>query len=273
VTIAYLIAWRVVRLLPERVAHAIFRFAADRITRRDGRGVRQLRQNLEAVGPVDGVLMRQAVRSYLRYWCEAFRLPSWPIEDVVARTRLVNEATLRAAFADRGAVLALPHQGNWDWAGAWATATGMPVVSVAERLKPEQMYERFLDFRRSLGMEILPVDGPDTLDRLEGYVAQRKLVCLLSDRDLSRSAVDVTLLGRPARMPRGPAVLALRTGAALIPVTGAYDGREMVLTIHPPVPASTPEQMMQTVADAFTEAIRAAPQDWHMMQRVFGEAA
>lgn len=271
VAAGFIAGWRAVRLLPERTSHAGFRRLADRIHAKNGRSVRQLRENLSVAAgrPADEELTRRAVRSYLRYWCEAFRLPSWPTEDLVRRTSAVGEHHLRDAFAGRGCIAALPHTANWDWAGAWACATGMPVVSVAERLKPERVYDEFIAYRRSIGMEILPLDGTDTLPRLADRLEQGKLVCLLADRDLSRTSVEVELLGRRARVPSGPAVLAKRTGAALVPATFAYDGDGMRMTFGAPVPEDEPQAMMQSVADAFTAGIRSAPQDWHMMQRVF----
>ncbi|HET7735078.1 MAG TPA: phosphatidylinositol mannoside acyltransferase [Nocardioidaceae bacterium] len=264
-------AWRAVRLLPEDASHAVFRRVADRIHRKGGKGVRQLRENLAVAAPDADLdaLTHEAVRSYLRYWCEAFRLPSWPIDDLVARTRTVGEEHLRAAYGGPGAIVALPHTANWDWAGAWACATGMPVVAVAERLRPERIYDEFVAFRRSIGMEIIPVDGTDTMARLAEFVEQGKLICLLSDRDLSRTSVEVELLGRRASVPTGAAVLAARTGAQVIPASFAYVGRDIELTFSPPVPTAEPAVMMQGVADAFTAGIRAHPQDWHMMQRVF----
>jgi KDO2-lipid IV(A) lauroyltransferase len=276
----YLTGWRLVRLLPEPQAQALFRRIGDEIHRRDGRGVRRLRSNLHRVHPgltddALDTLTRDAVRSYLRYWCESFRLPSWPVEDVLRRTRTVDEHRVRDAYAaGRGVVVPLPHMGNWDWAGAWACATGMPLVTVAERLRPERLYDEFVAYRASLGMEILPLTGGDaSMPRLEEWVRAGGLVCLLADRDLSRSGVEVTLCGQRARVPRGPALLARRTGAPLLPVTLHYDGDEMVVTFHEPVPHRDGDDglvaMTQGVADAFTEAFRAHPQDWHMMQRVF----
>ncbi len=220
-------------------------------------------------------LTREAVRSYLRYWCESFRLPAWPVADVVRRTRTVGEHHVRDAHAQgRGVVVPLPHMGNWDWAGTWACATGMPLATVAERLQPERLYDEFVAYRNTLGMEILPLTGGDaTLPRLEEWVRDGGLVCLLADRDLSRTSVEVDLLGERARMPRGPALLARRTGAPLVPVTLHYTGADMTVTFHPPVPHAEGDAglvaMMQGVADAFTSAIREHPQDWHMMQRVF----
>ncbi len=280
--LGYLTGWRAVRWLPERTARRLFRRVADEVYRRDGRSVQRLRANLARVraglsaAELDA-LTQDAVRSYLRYWCESFRLPSWPVDDLVRRTRTVDEHILRQAYAQgRGVVAPLPHMANWDWAGAWACATGMPLMTVAERLRPERLYDAFVDYRRTLGMEILPLTGGDaTMPQLEKWVRAGGLVCLLADRDLSRNGVEVELCGRPARMPRGPALLAQRTGAPLIPVTLHYAGEEMVARLHPPVAHRPGEQgvaaMMHDVADVFSQALHEHPQDWHMMQRVFLE--
>jgi len=279
-TFGYLSGWRLVRLLPERQAQVVFRALADQMYRRGGKSIDRLRANLRVVRPelseaeLDA-LTHEAVRSYLRYWCESFRLPAWPIEDVVRRTRTVGEHHLRDALSrGGGAVVPLPHMANWDWAGAWACAELSPLCTVAERLKPERLYDEFVAYRRTLGMEILPLTGGDaTLPRLEEWVRGGGLVCLLADRDLSRTSVEVQLCGHAARMPRGPAVLARRTGAPLVPATLHYVGDEMTIHFHPPVPHADGDQgivaMMQCVADAFTAGISEHPQDWHMMQRVF----
>ena len=275
----YVSGWRLVRLLPERTALAAFARLADGIHRRDGRSVQRLRANLARVRPgLDEValerLTHDAVRSYLRYWTESFRLPSWPTEDLVRRTRVVNEHAVRDAHAQgRGVVIPLPHMGNWDWAGAWACATGMPLTTVAERLKPERLYDEFVAYRASLGMEILPAGDPLTFGRLVERVRDGRLVPLLADRDLSRSGVEVTLCGEKARMPRGPAELARRTGAPLVPATLHYDGPELVVTFHDPIAHVEGDrgvdEMMQAVADRFSAALRDHAVDWHMMQRVF----
>jgi phosphatidylinositol dimannoside acyltransferase len=277
--LGYLSGWRLVRLLPEPAARAMFARIAAEIYRRDGRSVQRLRGNLARVCPDlddDGLerLTRAGVASYLRYWCESFRLPSWPLDDVVRRTRLVDEHRLRDAYATgNGVVVALPHMANWDWAGAWACATGMPLATVAERLRPERLYDEFVSYRSSLGMEILPAGDPATFGRLVSTVQAGGFVCLLADRDLSRTGVEVRLCDQPTKVPRGPAALALRTGATLIPATLGYVGDDMEITFHPEVPHHAGEDgvaiMMQSVADAFTTGLRAHPEDWHMMQRVF----
>ena len=278
----YTAGWRVVRWMPEPTARSLFTRVADEMHRRDGRSVQRLRANLARACPdllaaeLDA-LTHEGVRSYLRYWRESFRLPSWPIEDLVRRTRTVGEHHIRDAHAQgRGVVAALPHMANWDWAGAWACETGMLVTTVAERLRPERLYDEFVAYRRSLGMEILPLTGGDpTLPQLEKHLADGRLVPLLADRDLSRNGIEVTLCGAAARMPRGPALLARTAGVALVPVTLAYRGEDMEITFHEPVPHQDGDAglvaMMQQVADRFTAAITADPQDWHMMQRVFVE--
>lgn len=278
----YTAGWRVVRWLPERTARRGFDMLADELHRRDPRSVQRLRSNLAHVRPdltateLDE-LTHAALRSYLRYWRESFRLPSWPTDDLVRRTRTVGEHHLRDAFEEgRGVVAALPHMANWDWAGAWACATGMPLTTVAERLRPERLYDEFVEYRRSLGMEILPLTGGDpALPQLEDHLAAGRMVPLLSDRDLSRTSVEVRLCGHRARMPRGPALLARRAGVALVPVTLAYRGEDLEITFHGPVPHAEGDDglvaMMQQVADRFSAGIDADPQDWHMMQRVFAD--
>ena len=279
-TFGYLSGWKVVRLLPERTAQRVFRRIGDEVFRRDGAGVRRLRSNLHRVRPelstdeLD-VLTHAAVRSYLRYWCESFRLPTWPVQDVVRRTRTVDEHHVRDAYAKgRGVVVPLPHMANWDWAGAWACATGMPLWTVAERLEPKRLFDEFVAYRSTLGMRILPLTGADAaLPALEGWVRRGGLVCLLADRDLTRTGVQVDLCGAKARMPRGPALLARRAGAPLVPVTLHYVGDSMTITFHPPVPHAAGKEglseMTQGVADSFTTALREHPEDWHMMQKVF----
>jgi lauroyl/myristoyl acyltransferase len=282
--------WAVVRRLPEDVASSVFELVADVVWRRRGAPVVQLENNLararpEATAAELRALSREGMRSYLRYWCEAFRLPDWDHDRVVGSVRVENEQYLRAPLAaGRGVVAALTHMGNWDHAGAWASLTGAPVVTVAERLRPERLYERFLAYREGLGMEILPLTGGEgrVLDALSDRLrSAARLVPLVADRDLRSSGIPVQLLGEATKMPPGPALLALRTGAALHPVSIWYEPdpdagpRRHRLVIHfheevsPPTEGRTREKvtaMTQQVADTFGTAIRAHPQDWHMLQ-------
>jgi phosphatidylinositol dimannoside acyltransferase len=278
VDLAFALAWTLVRRLPERTVTWLFQRTADRTFRRNGRGVRRLRGNLAAVRPdataadIDE-LTHAGMRSYLRYWQEAFRLPEWTDEQIVSRVRTVNEKVLRDAYAaGQGVICALPHLANYDHAGAWAGLTGMPVSTVAERLQPESLFDRFIAYRKKLGMEVLPLTGGD--DDVTGVLADRLkaggFVCLVADRDLSERGVPVTFFGRASRMPAGPAALSLKTGAPLIPATLHYDGPDLVITFHDVVePDGGAASMTQRCADAFAIGIAEHPQDWHMLQRIF----
>ena len=271
---AYAGGWSLVRALPEDAAAALFRAGADLAWRRGGGGVDRLRANLSRVAPDrdPDALTREGLRSYARYWCEVFRLPVMPVERIVSGMTTVDEHRLRESVAaGRGTVLALPHTGNWDHAGAWCTATGVPFTTVAERLRPESLYDRFVEFRESLGMEVLPLTGgarPPSEVLTERLQAGGTL-CLLADRDLSVRGVDVQLFGAATRMPAGPATLALRTGATLVPVTLSFlpDGWRTVF--HPEVAHTDVPTMTQELARAFETGIADAPADWHMLQRLW----
>jgi KDO2-lipid IV(A) lauroyltransferase len=281
-------AWAVVRRLPERVAYRLFDLVADAVWWRQLAPVQRLERNLSRARPTATPeqlrsLSRAGMRSYLRYWCDAFRLPDWSHERVVSTVRVVGEEHLRSSTGpgQRGVVGALMHMGNWDHAGAWASLTGVPVVTVAERLRPERLYERFVAYREGLGMEILPLTGGDrdVLEVLVERLRAGRLVPLLADRDLRAGGVDVMLLGEPTRMPPGPAMLALRTGAALHPVSiwhepvAGQPQPRLVIRFHDEVPAveggTTRERvttMTQQVADTFGAAIEEHPDEWHMLQ-------
>lgn len=276
---AYAGGWALVRALPDPVAQRLFRAGADLAHRRGGRGVDRLRSNLaRVVGWAGGdaadldALTRDALRSYARYWCEVFRLPVTSQERVVSGMTTVGEDRFREAVASgRGTILALPHSGNWDHAGAWCGATGVPFTTVAERLKPESLYDRFVEFRESLGMEVLPLTGGErpTFEVLVERLQAGGTLCLLSDRDLSARGVDVEFFGATARMPAGPATLALRTGATLIPVTLSFTADGWRCVFHPEVAHTDVPTMTQAVADAFARGIAEHPADWHMLQRLW----
>jgi KDO2-lipid IV(A) lauroyltransferase len=263
-------AWALVRGLPEPVARRLFQAGADLAVLRGGKSIDRLRSNLDRVAPGED-LTREAMRSYARYWCEVFRLPSTKLETVVDRTTTINEDVMRASVAaPTGTVLALPHSGNWDAAGAWLAGTGVPFTTVAERLKPESLYDQFVAFRQSLGMEVLPLTGGrPPFEELVERLQAGGVLCLLADRDLTPRGIDVEFFGATSRMPAGPAKLALETGSSLVPTTLAFTKNGWEITFHAPVAHSDVQTMTQQLADAFAEGIAKHPQDWHMLQRLW----
>ena len=276
---AYAGGWALVRALPEPVAQRLFRAGADLAARRGGKGVGRLRSNLAKVraGQSDAdldVLVRDALRSYARYWCEVFRLQVIATDRILADTVTEGEPAFRAALAaPEGVVLALPHSGNWDQAGAWCGATGAPFTTVAERLQPASLYDRFVAFRESLGMEVLPLTGGarPPFEVLTERLQAGGTLCLLADRDLSARGVEVELFGRTAKIPAGPASLALRTGATLMPVTLSFTPGGWRVVFHPAVAHTDVATMAQEVARAFERGIGAYPADWHMLQKLWLE--
>jgi lauroyl/myristoyl acyltransferase len=283
---AYAAGWAVVRGMPEPLARRQFDAIADAVWWRRGRGVLRLEANLRRVLGPDASerdlrrVTHLGVRSYLRYWREVFQLPRMSRAEVVARSRPVEDWRFREpAAAGEGVVLALPHMGNWDHAGAWLAASGLPFTTVAERLEPASLFDRFVEFRESLGMEVIPLTGGERppFDILRDRLRAGGVLALLADRDLTATGLEVDFFGSPARMPAGPAALALDTGAALVPITLTYpDQRLLQIRAHPRVTppesgtrAEKIQAMTQQLADVFATGIAAAPQDWHMLQRVW----
>ncbi|MFJ7494972.1 phosphatidylinositol mannoside acyltransferase [Streptomyces sp. NPDC097727] len=280
----YGLGWTAVKKLPEPVARALFRSIADQVWKRRGKNVLRLESNLARVVPEASparlaALSKAGMRSYMRYWMESFRLPTWSPARIKASIDVTDAHRLTDGLeTGRGVILALPHLGNWDLAGAWVTTDlKVPFTTVAERLKPETLYDRFVAYREGLGMEVLPHSGGAAFGTLARRLRAGGLVCLVADRDLSASGVEVTFFGDTARMPAGPALLAQQTGALLLPVTLSYDDTPvMKARIHPPV--EVPESgsrtektslMTQALADAFAVGIAEHPEDWHMLQRLW----
>jgi len=284
VDLGFAIGWRLVRAMPESAAHGLFRSAADVGLRRDVRGARQLRRNLRrVVGPLMPEaeltdLVRAGLRSYARYWQEAFRLPSMDKNDVVARFDLDGVDVMdKSIAAGQGVVLVLPHMGNWDIAGLWLIEHGVPFTTVVERLKPDSLFRRFVAYREAIGMEILPLTGAarPTSTVLAERLAAGRCVCLVGDRDLSSRGVDVEFFGETARMPAGPAMLAARTGAALHPVGLWNNGPDWAgrvgaaITLPEGAVTASARAGTQRIADEFAVSIAEHPADWHMLQRLW----
>ncbi len=274
--LAYAAGWRLVRAMPELFARNAFDAGAVYASRNGGPA--QLRKNLARVLGVtpeqvpDGVI-RASLASYARYWREAFRLPSMDKEKLRPKLEpcLLGREYIHAALdAGRGVVMPLPHSGNWDMAGVWMVQHFGTFTTVAERLKPESLYKRFMDYRESLGFEMLPLTGGPRppYEVLVERLRANKIVCLMADRDLTRNGVEVEFFGEATRMPAGSAKLAIETGAQIL-ATHCYNTRDSwVFDVAPPLDTSSGDitTITQLMADRFARGIAAHPEDWHMMQ-------
>jgi KDO2-lipid IV(A) lauroyltransferase len=278
--------WGAVKALPEPVARTGFDAAGRWVAGRGGPGVRQLRANLRVVtggrltdAELDALTAR-AMRSYARYWQEAFRLPRLDPARVLRQTEVVGGEHLdQVLAAGRPVVAALPHSGNWDAGSLWyVDRLGGPFLTVAERLRPESLYRRFHAFRESLGMRVVPLTGGPrpSATVLREWLAEGGSIALLCDRDLPGTGLPVTFAGHRTTMPGGPALLAAQTGAALLPMAASFTERGWRLTWCPEVPVAGPGRLRdrvtaatQGLADAFAAMIAQRPEDWHMLGRLW----
>ena len=297
---AYRLAWLGTRRLPAPVGYGLAHTVADALwawhrLRRSTTGVGQLERNLSRVLPSGTPprslrrATRAGMRSYMRYFFEAFSLPGITPEQVLARVRADLDPQLHEDVRAGSIVMALPHMGNWDLIGAWACRELATVLTVAERLKPDDLFEQFVSFREGLGMRIIgQAHGEKVFDRLLDVAGQgHYVVALLADRDLSSAGITVQLGDATARVAAGPAAIAQRLGRPLYaaaihyePLTGERRRRAgspwgLVLTARK-VPA--PSQLVgrdQVAAHTRAWVAELAPliaehaEDWHMLQPVF----
>jgi KDO2-lipid IV(A) lauroyltransferase len=278
---AYRTGAEAARVIPERLGAPLARGVATAVGLVFMRQrVRQIERNLRRVyGPsFGGAALRRAVAatfdSYGRYFYELFRLPDTPKAWIDAHIDVRGIEHLDAAItAGNGVVLALPHLGNWDFAGAWLAGQGHAVTVVAEPVEPPELFDWFIETRHRLGMRVIalsPTAGAETLAALRANEA----VCLLCDRDLTGDGVTVEFFGEQTTLPAGPATLALRSGAPLLPV-GCYfrPGGRHEIRILPPIATQRAGRIRadvgrvtQELARRFEELIRAEPEHWHLMQ-------
>lgn len=213
--------------------------------------------------------------SYVHYWLESFRLPGTPPSVLAARTVVVGLDKVEAALAEgRGAILALPHLGAWEWAAFWLTAVeGHPLTAVVEQIEPPELAEWFADLRGRFGIDVVPF-GPDAATACMRALRRNELLALPCDRDLTGTGVPVDLFGERTTMPGGPATLALRTGAALIPVSCYFDidRRHLGVALDPVDTTRRGSlredvaRVTQDLAEALEGLVRRAPSQWHLLQ-------
>ncbi len=214
-----------------------------------------------------------AFSSYARYWLESFRLPALSELTLdrgidVPAYHHVEEALERG----NGVILALPHLGGWEWAGFWmATVNRLPITVVVEPLQPLELFEWFADFRERLGMRVVPL-GPDAGREVLGALRRNEIVCLLCDRDISGDGIEVNFGDERTTLPAGPAMLALRSGAALLPTAVYFRPRGRHLgTVRPPIDVTRHGRLRddvtavtQSLADELATLIAAEPHQWHL---------
>ena len=277
----YLFAWKLIAVLPEKSAYKLADYVSDRIYKKNGKGIKRLRGNYGRVMPEYSPqkleeLTKLGMRSYLRYWFDTFRLSKWSKNRIISTTQVIRENLLRDPIQSKqGCIVALPHAGNWDHAAAYFCSTGITLTAVVEKLKPEAIFKKFLAYRESIGIEAIS-HKEKTIPILTERLQAGKLIALVADRDMSRNGIEVNFFGKTSKMPSGPAILAIKTGAPLITAYVRYTpgGIEIIFDeiIKPTNSESEEEQIKiitQSMADNFAKRIKENPVDWHMLQRIW----
>ncbi|CAN2203653.1 HtrB Lauroyl/myristoyl acyltransferase [Candidatus Nanopelagicaceae bacterium] len=278
--LAYLAGWKIVGLLPEKSAYALFYKISSYLYKKNGKSVRRLRTNYTVVKPELSdeeieKLVVDGLESYMRYWCDTFRIHRWSSQRIQSTVTTTNDHLLRNPMNEgKGVIIALPHSGNWDHAGAYFCQEGIPLVTVAEILKPEKLFIKFLRYREEMGFEVLGLDARAFVTLIK-RAREKRLIALVADRDLSSSGIPVTFFGRTAKMPAGPAVLAIKEGLPLVVAHVSYTEKGIHIDFHAiDVPAQGGEEAriaatVQNVAKTFEIGISKRPEDWHMLQRIW----
>lgn len=277
----WLVAWQVVRWLPERVAFGLADVAGRAAARRGGATRDRVRANLSRV--VDGAHLDTAVdaayRSYARYWVEAFRAADISDGDIAARVTTSGMDRLDAVLDEgHGAIVLLAHHGSWDVAARWAEAHGYHLAVVAEVVRPRALFARFVRLREAMGLEVVPLlprsglGGKGIAPRLAQVLDDNHLVGLLTDRDLSGTAPTVNFFGAPCHVPVGAAVLAKRTRAPVVPITMLQrPGRRWHLQVLEPrrLHELDLHAAHAEIARGLEELIRLDPTQWHAFQPIW----
>ncbi len=288
-TVAYhvfALADRAATTLPPGIGRRLFAAAAAAAFHLAPRARGIVQGNLSRVlgtpreAPMVRAAAREAFRSYARYWYDTFRARVTPPEEFLAGIRLEGRENLEwAKERGQGAVLALPHLGNWDAAGRGVLLSGFPITAVAELLRPPRLTELFRKHREALGMDIVVLgDSKRVGEELVRRIGNNGFVALVADRDLQGRGVEVEMFGAPRRLPAGPALLSLATGSPLMacPVYDLEDG--WMIHINPPIEVDRSGELRRDVVALteklgaeFERAIAAAPTQWHMFQPAWEE--
>ena len=279
ITPAYQLASTLAQRLPKRVVEGGAPWVAGLFALRPTPKRQIVERHQQRVTPgLHGVALRHRVRdvyrSYGRYYAESFRLPGTTEDELDDRFRVEGYEHFAAALeGDIGTIAVLPHLGSWEWMAQWlARVREVPVTAVVERLEPPALFEWFTEFRREMGLHIVPL-GPEAGKAVSQALKARHVIALLSDRDITGGGVEVEFFGERTTFPAGPATLALRAGAPLLPGANYFEGDAHRCIIRPPLDTSRQgtikediARITQALAADFEVLIRRAPDQWHLLQ-------
>ena len=293
--LGYWTGWNILSLLPESLIRLLFDTVGKCVWQKKITGIKQLELNLSrATGlPKDSRQIRelslQNIKNYLRYYREVFLIPRWSVKQINDKVIIKNVEEVDAALKTGGIIIALPHMGNWDLAGAWAANYFGSLCTVAERLRPEGVYQKFLKVRRNLGISLIGLEGDgNPYEFLKSNLLKGTPVALLADRDVSGTGVVNTFFGSPTKTPIGPALLAVETGLPLFTCATWYEAGKLVISFDSQVLVPVDQEstakisgLRATIKKAsevsaiimqrFEKHIVAQPQAWHQLQPIWSD--
>jgi lauroyl/myristoyl acyltransferase len=283
---AYRVAERAAVSLPEQWGRRLFGLGGATAFHLAPGARTVVQGNLRRVlGPAAGpevlrAASREAFLSYARYWYDMFRLRAMTDAEFMARVKADGDHNLQAAVeGGRGGIVALPHIGNWDAAGRWVHLRGWRITAVAELLRPERLFRMFLEHRRALGMDIVPLYDDRSVGRdLIRRLSENEVIALVADRDLKGRGVEVEMFGETRLVPPGPALLSLVSNSPLM-ACAVYDTEDgWLIRIGAPLEIDRTDVLRDDVtaltralAAEYERAIAAAPTQWHMFQPAWPE--
>jgi KDO2-lipid IV(A) lauroyltransferase len=196
-------------------------------------------------------------------------------QELLSHMTIDGREHLDAALAGgRGALMAVPHMGSWDMAGSYAGALGYPISAVAERF-PGSLNHAVVSTRQRFGLNVIML-GRSAVRAITQALQANSIVALLCDLEQG-PGLEVRFFGRRAIVPGGPAAIALKTGAPLMPAYqyATSPGRHHVhldppLTLHD---GDTKETVMQRVVDRLEVFIRERPDQWYAFRHMFRDRA
>ena len=281
--------WNILWLLPSGITIKLFDAAAIFAWRKHGKSIKQLELNLSRVTGLDPQseqirqLSKKTLRSYMRYYFETFALARWSPQTINNRVRTINVQPVLNAARSGGLILTLPHSGNWDLAGAWAAQNLGSMCTVAERLRPEGVFQKFLKMRKKVGITLMPLTGEGgTYEFLRQSVVDGKVVALLGDRDVAGNGMSNEFFGHRATLPIGAAVLAIDTKQPLFTCSTWFDGEQLVIEFDEQIEVPSEEvtgrerlrkaqEITAQIAKRFERHISAHPENWHQLQPIWND--
>ncbi len=293
---AYRAAEALVGALPQSVSYWLGDRVADALLATVPNRFDGLRDNLRHVIPTIGDralkhLVRRNLRNLTHCWVDVMEMSSHRT-DLPSRIDITDLHHFEEAIArGNGVVVASMHFGSWEVGLAGWNKMGGKMALLAEVLRPKQLFDRVVGARRAQGVQIIPIDtqgmreGDAQVARRLGAASMREVfkvlrsggvVAMALDRDLIGNGEPLEFFGQPAPIPIGSVEIAIRAGAAIVPILLFRNRYRVRAVVHPEIryspdaPRDTEvRKTAQMLLGIFEEAIHSHPEQWHVLDPIW----